>query len=135
MERKDKMKKKITVLSSVLVLSLVLVMLVSCGNTKLSGTYTKGRSIAGLGGSLSYSFSGDNNVKITLAVSGGKTNSEVVYEGTYEITETDSGSRRITFYFDDTDADPYVGEHKLVTGKDDDGKYIKIDGVRFDYAK
>ena len=106
------------ILALVLALSLVFV-LVSC--TKVSGTYASGEV---LGSGVSYEFKG-NKVTITAKVVG----FEKSFEGKYKIAKDDDGELKITFTFEDKDADKCSGSFSF---EKVDKDTIKIGGVSYD---
>ena len=116
------MKKIISLVLVSAVLLGTLFCLVSCAKT-LSGTYEIDAIVA----SKSYKFSG-NTVTITISAIAGD---DIVYSGTYEITEAEDGKNEITFTFatDDEDAKEYSGTFSFMEA--DDGSYIKIAGIKY----
>lgn len=100
------MKNITKILALVLVLSMVCIVFASCGKT-LSGTYKAELGSTSLvGGETVYTFSGK---KVTISVTAGALGFEKTteFEGTYEITEEDDGDMKITFTFEDKDAEKY----------------------------
>ncbi len=92
--------------------------LAACGGP--SGTYG---DASGLGG-VEYNFSG-SKVSITFGALG----FTKTIDGKFSIDKNSDGNRTITFTFEGEDATKYEGTHSYVSGKDDSGEYIKIDGI------
>ena len=116
------MKKIISLILVSAVLLGTLFCLVSCAKT-LNGTYEIDAIIA----TKTYKFSGDEVVITISAIAG----DDIIYRGTYEITETEDGKNEITFTFatDDEDAKEYSGTFSFMEA--DDGSYIKIAGIKY----
>lgn len=117
------MKKLVRITSLVIISVMMVVLLASCAP---SGKYG---DIDGLVG-VQYEFKGSKvTIKIKAAVA------TLSYEGTFKMGKDDNGNKTITFTFGDNGASRYEGAHSFVEGKDDTGKYIKIDGITYYKAK
>ena len=117
-ERKEKMKKTISMLLVCVLLLGTVFALSSCG---LSGTYKNDL--------YTLEFSGDK-VHITAKVSVGVTITSE-YDATYKISDGENG-KVITFTYAD-DADKSVifnGEKSYNEGSDNDGSYIEVGGIK-----
>lgn len=119
--------KRITaiILSAVIVFTVM--SLTACGEY-LSGTYVN----TALETETSYYFRGD---KVTLTVTANLLGNVVskAYEGEYEITETDGGSRFIEFDFDSEKAKLYEGA-KTFSENEKDGT-LTIGGIEYKSKK
>lgn len=114
-------------------LAMVLVMLcgmfAACGSM-LAGTYSNSLGGDTIGGKVSYTFSGKKvtiSATVSLIVS-----STSEFEGEYEITKAEDGTKNITFTFEDSDASKYSGSFAFDEGKDEEnGAYISIGGIKY----
>ena len=109
------MKNITKILSLVLVLSMVCIVFASCGKT-ISGTYqldaTAGDSLKS-GVVTTLKFSGSKVTKTVETYALGKVVTTDTDEGTYEITETASGSLQISFTYGEAEpTDPVAFEEK-----------------------
>ena len=90
------MKNMTKVLALVLVLSMACMIFASCGKT-ISGTYQLDVRVVGSGAVTTYKFSGNKyTCTVETYVLSSLTSTDVT-EGTYEITETESGGYQISF--------------------------------------
>lgn len=52
------------------------------------------------------------------------------FEGTYKMGKNDNGDETITFEFEDEDAKSYNTTSIYKSGKDDNGEFISLDGIK-----
>ena len=127
------MKKIISAIFVCMFLLGALLALSSCGNT-IYGTYAGEVDVLVAKYKVTYVFEG-NNVTVTskLSVALGSVESNPV-EGTYAIGEDEDGNRTITFDYSGHEEAKGAAEEGIALsfnqGKDDNGKYIEIAGVR-----
>ncbi len=112
------MKNIIKIASLVLIISMMAVLLVSCGDT-LSGTYVNETSLLGIVTKTTMEFDG-HTVKTTTEVAGVGTSVSSQYkveDGKFYTWATDGNEEEATYV-------------SFNSGKDDGGKYIEIGGVK-----
>ncbi len=110
------------ILSTIMAVCLVFgcVFALSACATKLSGTYESS------GVSYTFTAGGDVTIKTSIGVISG------TVEGKYEINEDGD---KITITIGSDEGSKFSGEHSFNKGKDNDGEYIKIDGITYRKAK
>ena len=97
------MKNITKALALLLVLSMVAVVFASCGKT-ISGKYQLDVRVANSGAVTTYEFNGSKYKMTVETYALGSLLSTTVTEGTYEITETESGDLQISFTEKDSDS-------------------------------
>ena len=113
------MKNITRLLALLLVLSMVTVVFASCGKT-ISGKYQHDLRTVGTGVVTTYEFTGNKYKKTVETYALGTLTTSDVTEGTYEITETESGALQISF----TEKDAESATTPVAFEETDDG--IKI---------
>ena len=124
------MKKTTIKIAAVLLIAVMcLGIFVACGPS-VSGTYSGTTDIAGLAGAtVTYTFSGKNvTVESTANILGFEKTS--TYEGTFELVEAEDGTLQIVFTFGE-DGDSFSGTYSFTQGEENDVKYIKIGGAKY----
>lgn len=113
------MKKALRIISVLLVVSILTAMLVSCGG-KLSGTWMKGDEQTG----VKLEFKGDV-VKTTTYMTAFGITSSSSSESHYKVED----GKFITWDIDGSEDDSL--SVSFLEGKDDNGKYIEIAGIKY----
>lgn len=120
------MKKFTRILALTLCLVMTLCVLASCGKT-LSGTYKASLGSTSIAGTeTSYTFSGSKvKIAVTAGIAGLEKTTE--FEGKYKIAKDDEGKMKITFTFENKDADKY---NQTVSFEETENG-IKLGGVEY----
>ena len=124
------MKKTIRLLAVIMIVATLSVLLISCGKT-LSGTYSREGSFL-LDTKESYTFKGSSYTK-TSVTSVGSTDMTTTEEGKYEIKEDPENADQLVIVFTTTKDDTTVtNTYSFSEGEENDVKYIKINGVKYE---
>jgi uncharacterized lipoprotein YehR (DUF1307 family) len=115
------MKKVLSLILALAVLATMCLTFASCGK-KLSGTYSNKGPLS----DITYEFKG-NKVTVTDTVTIGESTFDFSYSGKYKITKEESGTLKIAFTFEDSDAERF---NKTCILEEIDGG-IKLNGLTY----